>query len=84
MLAGKNRIAAVFLSAAVLAFEPSPDGIELVHGCFDETRIIGQDSCLKVSGSVALHSYPCTRQIGRTDIGSLGIENNNLEVNART
>ena len=83
-LPGKNRIAAILLSATVFAFEPGPDRIELIHGRFDETRFISQDSGFKIPGACALHSYPGTSKVSRSDIGNLGVEYNNLEVNTWT
>lgn len=84
ILSRQDWISTVFLSAAVFAFESSPDGVELVNGGFDQGGIIGQDSRLKVSGPSALHTNPCPRQIGRTDIGSLAIKDDYLEVDTRT
>ena len=80
-LPGKNRIAAVFLPATVFAFETGPDSIELVHGSFYESRLISQDSGFKIAGSCAFHSYPSSSKVSRSDIGNLGIEDNDLEVN---
>ena len=80
-LPGKNRIAAVFLPATVFAFEAGPDGIELVHGSFYEGRFISQDSGFKVAGACTFHSYAGSCKVCRSDIGDLGVEDNNLEVN---
>ena len=84
LLSRQDWISTELLSSAVLTLEPSPDRIELVNCGFDQGGVIGQDSSLKVSGSVALHSYPGTRQIGRTDIGSLAIKDDYLEVDTWT
>ena len=84
ILSRQDWISAEHLPSAVLTLESSPDGVELVNGGFDQGGFIGQDSCLKVSGPSALHSYPSSSQIGRTDIGSLTIKDDYLEVDTRT
>ena len=79
-LSGKDGIAAESLPAAVLALESRPDSIELVHGGIDKSGFIGQDTCFKVTGPCAFHSDPRASEVGRSDIGSLAVEDNDLEV----
>ena len=48
---------------------------------FMASRFISQDSGFKVPGACAFHSYAGSCKVCRSDIGNLGVEDNDLEVN---
>ena len=79
-----NWIAAVFLSRTVFTFESGPNGVELVNCSLHQSRVICKNACLKVPSAGTLHSYASAGQVGRSDICCLQVEDDNLEMHART
>lgn len=61
-----------------------PYGIELVGGSIDQHRVVSQYSRFEITGRSAFHAESCSGQIGRTDISHPTIEDQNLEMDART
>ena len=76
-------IRTILFPAAVLALEPGPDGVEVVYGGIYEIRFVRQDACLEVAGAGTLHTKSCAGEIGRTDVGGLEVEDDDLEVDTR-
>ena len=76
-------VATVLLAAASFTFKAGPDAVKLIHGSFYEFRIIGQDSGLEIAVPGAFHADAGAGEIGRTDVGQLAVEDQNLEVYAR-
>ena len=76
-------IRTILFPAAVLAFEPGPDGVEVVYGGIHEVWFVGQDAGLEVTGAGALHAKARAGEVGRTDVGGLEVEDDDLEVDTR-
>ena len=77
-----NRVRTVFLSPALLASEPCPDRIKLVHGSLNEDRIVCEYARLEVPGSRTLHPDTGPGQVGGAEVGDLGVEDEDLEMHA--
>ena len=56
-------VATVLLAAASFTFKAGPDAIKLVHGSFNEFRIIGQDTGLEMAVSGAFHADASSSEI---------------------
>ena len=77
-----NRIRTVFLSPAILALEPRPNSIKLVHGGFYEGGIVGEYARLEVPGPRTLHPDTGPGQVGGAEVGDLGVEDEDFEMHA--
>lgn len=77
-----DRVAAVLLAGAGLAFEAGPDGVELGDGRFHESGVIGEDAGLEVACAGAFHADAGAGEIGRADVRGLEVEDDDLEVHA--
>ena len=77
------RVGAHILPAAVLAFEPGPDGIEVVYGGIHQVRLIGEDTGFEVACADAFHAEAGAGEVGGTDISGLEVEDDYLEVDTR-
>ena len=60
-----------------------PYFIELVHGLFNEFRVISQDACFKIASSFSLHANSRTREVSTSYICHLAIINYHLEMDTR-
>ena len=59
-----DRVGTVLLSAAVLAAESGPDGVELIDGGLHEDRIVGEDARFKIAGTGSFHPQAGAREVG--------------------
>lgn len=73
-------IVAIHFPAAFSATQTMPYGIELVGCDVDQRRIVSQDARLEIAGRCTFHPDPCSRQIGRTNVGDFAIENQHFEM----
>ena len=71
-------------SATLLTRQAVPYSVELVGGGIDQRRVVCEDSRLEIARRSPFHAEPCAGQVRRTDVGHLAIENQYLEVYART
>lgn len=78
------RIPAELLTSALLAFESSPNRIKLIHGGFYEGGIVSKNPGLEVTCPGAFHPDAGAGQVGRTEVGDLGVEDDDLEMNTGT
>ena len=76
-------IRTILFPATVLAFEPGPDGVEVVYSRIHEVRLVGEDAGLEVAGTGAFHPETGSSEISRADIDRLEVEDDYLEVDAR-
>ena len=61
-----------------------PHSVELVHRLLHNHGVVGEDAGLEVAGVFALHTNARTGEVGAADIDFLAIEDEYLEVYART
>ena len=61
-----------------------PDGIELVHGLFNQFGIVGEDASLEVARSITFHADSCTGEVGASNISHLTVEDQDLEMHPWT
>ena len=61
-----------------------PDIIKLVHGFFYNLRAICHDARFEVTLVIALHPYPCSCEVGTTDVHLLAVKDQYLEMHTRT
>ena len=69
---------------ALLAELANPYVIKLVHGLFNDCRLISQYACLKVAFVFTLHADTGTCKVGAADINFLEVKDEHLEVDPGT
>ena len=62
----------------------NPNVIKLIHGLFNDFRVICQDASFKVASRFRLHSDTSTCEICTTDIYFFSVEHKHLKMNTRT
>ncbi len=78
---GVQTIVSSFARFAVFSH---PHVIKLVHGLFDDYRVVCQDACFKVALVISLHANASTSEVGTADINLLTIENHHFEMDSWT
>lgn len=78
------RIAAVRTALAGFAVAAHPHLVELVHCLFHNHRVVGEDAGLEVAGIFTLHPDARAGKVGAADIDFFTIEDEHLEMHART
>ena len=78
------RVAAEGATPAGFAVTAHPYLIELAHRLLHNHGVVGEDAGLEVAGVFALHPDSGAGKVGAADIDFLAIEDEHLEVHART
>ena len=78
------RVAAEGAALAGYAMAAHPHLVELVHCMFHNHRVVGEDAGLEVAGIFTLHPDARAGKVGAADIDFLAIEDEHLEMHART
>lgn len=79
----RNLIRTEFLSAAAGAVAAYPYAVELFDGGGDEVGVGGEDACFKIAAVFAFHADARPCQVGRADVGTFQIHDDELEMHAR-
>ena len=79
-----NRVATKPFSFAAFAHLANPNLIELVHGLFDNRWVVGENARFEVACSFAFHADSGSSKVGASDVDFLAVEDNHLEMDART
>lgn len=78
------RVATEGAALAGMTVLAHPYLIELLHCLFHNHRVVGEDAGLEVAGIFALHPDARAGKVGAADVRLLAIEDEHLEVHART
>ena len=78
------RVAAEGAALAGFAVAAHPHSVEQLHCLFHNHSVVGEDAGLEVAGVFALHTNARTGEVGAADIDFLAIEDEHLEMHART
>ena len=79
-----DRVRTKFSPFTGFAMPANPHIIELVHGLFNQYRIVGEDARLEIARVLPFHPDACTSEIGAADVGKLAVENQYLEMHPWT
>ncbi len=77
-----NRIPAILPPSARFAVFAHPHFIKLVHGLFDDLRVVGQYSGLEVACCFGFHTDTSACEVGATHVNLFAVEYEHLEMNS--